>query len=402
MFKQTAYRPNKNKNKKIYNLKGVFIVICALLIVSAGYFSAGSILQLAANVKNSIFNNSGNSQNNIQNQSSSAPVIATVSDVKGIYVPIQTLQSAEGINGIISLTKRTGINAVVFDIKGEDGRLNYVSDIPIAVETNAKAENPLDFKSINEKFRTAGVYTIGRIICFKDNHLPKKKYTYSVPLNGGGMWWNAFYWLNPYNTDATEYLYSIADEAAKNGFKEIMLDEVKFPDSGKLYLLDYGEPAKTKTKPQALADFINTMADRVHAKDMKLSLCIYGQGAFNGTVNAESGQTFDFTALKIDYLSPYFQPSTIKNQFSPSIDSTLFANGENQPAALLKAVITETKKRLNDKIMLRPWIQDYSSAVKSYTAEDIKAQINALKETNCKVFLSWNDDGNYIEDGYTD
>lgn len=402
MFKQSSYRPMSKKNR---NYSGLLIVLFAILIIAVGYFAADGIIGVFNNSSKSIKTNNSNISSQVSSEVNINNLQVLPNEIRGIYVPISTLSTSEGQNSIIALSKKTEINTIVVDVKGEDGKLNYNSTIPLAVSANAVNENSVDFKEINQKLKTAGIYVIARVVTFKDGFLPKFNSKYSVQLSGGGKWWNAFFWTNPYNEEVTDYLYSICDEVSTMGFNEIMLDEVKFPDNGRLELLDYGEISKTISKPKMLNDFVNTFSDKAHNKGLKVSLCIPGQGAFSETVNVESGQTFDLANLKVDYLSPRFQVSTLKTAYSNSvtINDKVIENAENNPSEVVKTAISETLNRMNSlncKAILRPFIGDYDSASKVYTAEDIKAQINACKDAKCGIYLAWNDKGVYREEAY--
>ncbi len=403
MFKQSSYRPVKKKNR---NFGGLLFLVVAILIIVVGYFSAVGIIGLIDNLSKSEKANNSNilSQSSAPNENLNNSQV-DINDIKGIYIPVSILSTLEGQNSVIALSKKTEINTIVVDAKGEDGKLNYISEIPLAVTSNAISENSIDFKEINKKLKTAGIYSIARVVAFKDNFLPKFNSKYSVPLRGGGKWWNTFFWINPYNNEVQDYLYAICDEVSTLGFSEIMLDEVKFPDFGRLDLLDYGEISKNISKPKMLNDFVNAFSDRAHSKGLKVSLCLPGQGAYSETVNVEGGQTFDLANIKVDYLSPRFQISTLKTSYTNSvtINDKVIIKADDNATEVLNIAISETLNRMkleNCKAILRPFIGDYDSSSKVYTFDDIKAQITICKQLKCGIYLAWNDKGIYREQAY--
>lgn len=383
MFRQ-SYNSKKYRRR---NSSGFFIIVLAIFIVVIGYFSAGGIFKFFGNISKSITTKQNVSSSvsktdgneNLQNKFSN--------NIRGIYVPLANINTPEGLNSVIALSKRTEINAVVLDIKGEDGKLNFDSQNSAAITVGAISENKVDFKEINDKLKAAGIYSIARMVCFKDNFMPKANAAFSVQLSGGGRWWNAFYWLNPYSDDAKNYLYAIGEEAATLGFDELMLDEVKFPDNGRTELLGYGEISKTVTKADTLNAFVNNMADKVHQKNIKLSLCVAAQVSLTDMTNNQSGQNFDFANLNADYFSPRFQISSIAS-YSSNPDS----------AQVIQFAIEETNKKIstNSKINLRPWVED-----NTLSEDELKNIISKCKELKCGQYLSLNDKGVYKEGAYS-
>jgi hypothetical protein len=383
MFRQSY---NSKKYRKGSN-SGFFIIVLAIFIVVIGYFSAGSIFKFFGNISKSMNTKQNTSSAVIKVDENENTQNKFSNHIRGIYVPIANINTPEGLNSIIALSKRTEINAVVFDIKGEDGKLNYGSQIEAAISAGAISENKVDFKEINDKLKAAGIYSIARMVCFKDNFMPKANAAYSVQLSGGGRWWNAFYWLNPYSEDAKNYLYAIGEEAAALGFDELMLDEVKFPDNGRTELLGYGEISKTVTKADALNSFVNSIAAKVHQKNILLSLCTSAQVSLTDMSNNQSGQSFDFANLNVDYFSPRFSISSIASYSS-----------NTNPIQAIQYAIEETNKKIssNSKLNLRPWVEDYN-----LSEEELKNIISKCKELKCGQYLSLNDKGVYKEGAYS-
>lgn len=403
MYTRRPYKPRRRyKPHRRYNFAFVGLIFVAIVIIFAGYIFAAPVMGFLKGLNYKTETDKKSS--NLSSLPTQTEHYNELKNINGIFIPASSL-TAEGINSIISMKKDSGINTIVINMKNEDGLLYYQSQNDIAKKYNLISENAVEIQSVLEKLQNAGIYTIAKISCFKDNTLPKRQYLYSVPLAGGGMWWNTFCWINPYYQPGLDYLYSIANELSDYGFDEIMLDEVKFPDSGRLELLDYGEALQTKAKPEALTDFINTMYDKIHSKGKKLSLSIPAIGAYSDMVNIESGQSFNWSNLKIDYLSPYFQPSEMAGPYSipVTIANTLYQNIEQDPQTIIDAAIKETQKRLNSvssKIVLRPWLQDYAAGSKPYTITEIQSQIYACKNNGINNYLFYNPKGEYTSGAY--
>ena len=398
-------RSRRSYGRKSGIFKGILLVLAAVIIVTAGYFVTSGIASL---IKNKPESKADDTPSGItDNTGEETKTVSEVKSVYGVYLPFDKISTAEAQSSILAFVKDTDINTVVIDIKAEDGKLLYNSALPEAIAAASVSESTVDMASLCTKLKSAGVYVVGRVVCFKDNFIPRTEAgrAMSVKNADGSRRWDTYSWMNPYSTEAKNYLLGIIKEAGAFGFDEIMLDEVKFPDS--IYLapqLSYADTANGVSKPDALNGFVNSAADIAHSLNIKLSLSVPASGAYTDTANEESGQTFNFDSLKADYLCPYFQPSLLKQAtVYGNIPADVFANAETSPYNAVKAVTAETLARLkakNSSVQLRPWIQDYSTATTKYTATEIKAQITALKECGCDSYLSYDSDGVYTSDAY--
>lgn len=62
---------------------------------------------------------------------------------------------------------------MVLDVK-EDGKVNYKSDLKSVRDINAYTEL-YDVDKVIKKLKDNGVYVIGRVVCFRDDHLAMKR-----------------------------------------------------------------------------------------------------------------------------------------------------------------------------------------------------------------------------------
>src|SRR5439155_838894 len=73
---------------------------------------------------------------------------------------------------VLDLAARTEINAVVIDVKGDRGWILYRTQIPQALAVGAQGPATLkDFDGLMADLKARGIYTIARIVTFKDNIL---------------------------------------------------------------------------------------------------------------------------------------------------------------------------------------------------------------------------------------
>jgi len=80
---------------------------------------------------------------------------------------------------------------------------------------------------------TKGIYTIARIVVFKDEPLATARHDLAVKSSNGEVWHNrkGLAWTDPFSEEVRDYNIDVAVEAAKAGFDEIQFDYVRFPDA---------------------------------------------------------------------------------------------------------------------------------------------------------------------------
>jgi len=168
-----------------------------------------------------------------------------------------------------------GLNAVIFDMKGDDGRLRYVSDLEEAGRWGTSAAGA----GRNEAIRavTQGeIYTIARVSCFRDNLAPKMQNRLAIrsPI---GNWrdGSGVRWMSPAVPEARAYVAGVCRELAALGFDEILLDNAGFPLEGNLGYIVTGE----RYDPEDLTGPVETFYQEVQAAladypDVKLSFSL--------------------------------------------------------------------------------------------------------------------------------
>ncbi|HTF99721.1 MAG TPA: putative glycoside hydrolase, partial [Nitrospirota bacterium] len=133
----------------------------------------------------------------------------------------------------LRLIAETEINALVIDVKGDHGVITYKSDIPLAAEIGAqKIITVKDIQGLLASLKERGIYTIARIVVFKDTVLGAARPDLALKTRSGELWRDreGLVWVDPAKQEVWDYNIAIAEEAARNGFDEIQFDYVRFPD----------------------------------------------------------------------------------------------------------------------------------------------------------------------------
>lgn len=186
------------------------------------------------------------------------------------YLP--DLSDSVATAGIIQLADKGVINAVVIDMKHDDGTLSYISSNQFAEQSGANAVQD-DAKVIIDQLKDSGLYLVARISAFKDNIVPRKIHSFSAKVQSGVIWLDRDYhgWMNPYLQQAQDYVTDISLELADLGFDEILLENCCFPTIGRPHLIAYGE-YESVSKAETINSFAENLSVRLRDKNTLLSI----------------------------------------------------------------------------------------------------------------------------------
>jgi len=315
-------------------------------------------------------------------------------EVRGVYIPFGLLVKENEIRRIIDLVDRTELNAIVLDVKGDRAWLAYPSELPVAIEIDAYA-NELDLMDLNEFLRLCQereIYTIARIVVFKDNVLAQGKPEWAIHREDGDLWRDLeeLCWVDPFRVEVWDYNVGIAQEVIALGFDEVQFDYLRFPSDGEYWDTVYIEERSFETRIRAMQGF----SQYVHQK-LKPTGAFYSADIFGLTVwtNPEQdmgiGQRLADIAPYFDYLSPMVYPSTFAK------GSLGFQNPALHPYDVVHSSCLRAIERTNTKI--RPWLQHYSLYGVTYDTEQMLAQKKAAEDSGTSGWLFWNAGAKYDE-----
>ena len=154
--------------------------------------------------------------------------------VKGIYVT-GPMAGTSNMDALIDLVDRTELNALVIDVKNDEGRVVCEMDTPLVSEIGAVKRYVQDMPALVNKCKEKGIYLIARIVAFKDPFLAQARPEWSLHNEDGSVFYDkdGLAWVNPYEPQVWEYLLEVSRGAVELGFDEIQFDYVRFStDSG--------------------------------------------------------------------------------------------------------------------------------------------------------------------------
>lgn len=192
--------------------------------------------------------------------------------VKGIYVTGPKAGSA-GMEELIGLVDETELNAMVIDVKNDEGNVTFrlmneeiTQNIPVLdqiSEMQAGVCYIRDIQALMQELKDHNIYTIARIVCFKDPILAAARPELALTKPDGKPVTdaNGLAWVNPYRQEVWEYLTELAEMAADLGFDEIQYDYVRFPVGSDANVADYGVDMDAYPKRQAMQGSVEELQE---------------------------------------------------------------------------------------------------------------------------------------------
>ena len=296
----------------------------------------------------------------------------------------------------LKLINETELNSLVIDVKGDRGVITYKSDIPLAAEIGAqKTIIVKDMKGQLNELKEKGIYTIARIVVFKDNVLGAARPDLAVKTKSGELWRDreGLVWVDPSKQEVWDYNVAIAEEAARIGFDEIQFDYVRFPDQkGPLFSVANTEPNRVS----AIAGFLDEARRRLVPYNVFLSADVFGYVAWNLN-DTMIGQRLDSMAASVDYLALMLYPSG----FQFGIPGC--TNPVEHPSEIIYRTLEQARKRSGiPAVRFRPWLQgfrDYAFDKRNFAGPEIRAQINASDSFGAGGWMLWNPRNVYMAQG---
>lgn len=298
----------------------------------------------------------------------------------------------------IRLTKQTELNAMVIDIKNEYGELTYPSRLESVRRTGADRRAMIrQLKPLLARLHRNQIYTIGRVVVFKDPLLARARPQWALQRKGGGIWRDnkGKPWINPYRREVWEYNIAVASEAAKLGFDEIQFDYVRFPANTPAAeaSIDYGISG-AGPKAGAIGDFLQRARLRLHPQGTKLSADVFGL-VTSSADDMGIGQTWTKVACEVDYISPMTYPS----HYSKGVYG--IGNPDLSPYVTVHSAMSDAVKRnrharckKGTPAGIRPWLQSFTATWLHphlvYGKEEVLLQIEAARRAGVDAYLLWN------------
>lgn len=324
----------------------------------------------------------------------------------GLYMSANTTGIEDSFNTRLDFILDKGLNSVVIDVKDDFGNVTFKNKIGFADEMGISVNYISNLDKVLQTLRDKGIYTIARVVVFRDKVIADVRPDFVTVLNDGELYWERdskgtpqFCWLNPYNKDVWAYVVDIAEEAAKLGFNEIQFDYIRFPTDANVKNADYTTGnVDNLSYMEIIAEFGRYAMDRLSPYGVTVSADVFGTIIISNIDSALIGQDFLELAQIFDVLCPMVYPSHFAN------DTLGVAVPDLDPYGILN----KTFALMNEKLaglegaktaVIRPWLQDFTATwlkqYKSYGGAEITAQIKACADNGISEWLMWDPSNKY-------
>jgi hypothetical protein len=314
------------------------------------------------------------------------------------------LTSEERVRELVELIDRTELNAIVVDVKSDRGWLAYASDVPEAQRSGAYKSVVMDINAFLALCRERNIYTIARLVLFKDPSLAAAYPEWAVHTDDDQVWTDSegSAWGDPFRTEVQDYNIAIAKEVAALGFDELQFDYLRFPSDGAVDQVRYVEGSTAESRSETIAAFCARLRAELDSYAVVISADVFGLTVW---VSPEEdmgiGQRVVDVAPHVDYISPMLYPATF-------VSGNLgYQDPLQHPYEVIYRSCVELDKRIQTHVpssaevaKVRPWLQHYSANGVVYGVEEMHLQKQAAADAQTHGWMFWNAAGKYQAEAF--
>ncbi|HEX3486464.1 MAG TPA: putative glycoside hydrolase [Micropepsaceae bacterium] len=331
---------------------------------------------------------------------SGGPAIVRLSPIspKALYLSFYGIGSKSIRQAALkTIQESPDLNAVVIDVKGDRGLVAYKTEVALAHADGATRITTIpDLPALLKELHEAGIYTIARIVVFKDDPLANMRSDLAVKTDQGSLFRDneGLAWTDPFRREVWDYNIALAVEVARAGFDEIQFDYVRFPDAKNLRFSDTNTMA---SRISAITGFLADARSALAPYNVFLAVDVFGYICWN-TDDTGIGQRLDDIVPLVDYVSPMLYPSG----FSFGIP------GFRDPVQNAREIVRNSLDRAVARthvspLRFRPWLQafkDYAFDRRVFDADEVKIQIEAADSAGSGGWMLWNPRNDYADSGF--
>lgn len=314
---------------------------------------------------------------------------------RALYLSFYGVGSSTIRRNALNLIESTELNAVVIDVKGDRGMVPYRSTVALTAKVGAQDIITVgDIDALLKDLHARGIYTIARIVVFKDNPLATAKPELAV-RRGKAIFHDRenLEWTDPFKKEVWDYNVAIAVEAAKHGFDEIQFDYARCPDARGVV---FSEPNTRPKRVGAINGFLDQARKALTPYNVFLSVDIFGYVNWN-LDDTQIGQQLEEFGSRVDYICPMLYPSG----FQFGIPG--YRNPVSHPHEIVALSLARARQRTGlPPVRFRPWLQafrDYAFDRRYFGGAEIRTQIDAADKFGSDGWMLWNPRNVYTGEG---
>jgi LysM repeat protein len=319
--------------------------------------------------------------------------------ILGIYVPYSAMGHHAHRRHVIDILTKTEINALVIDVKGDYGLISYPTNVSLAHDIGATRPAADDLDELMDFFKANGVYTIARIVTFKDHPLASAHPEWAAQREGDSVWHDReeLAWVDPFIQATWGYNADLAEEAARRGFDEIQFDYVCFPTHSQEGTPHFSQPLSRETRVAAIAGFLSYVRGRLAPMHVRIAANVFGYTCWRKD-DMLVGQDIERMAQHLDILCPMLYPSAFEGGIPGYKDAMAY------PYQIVYESMKQAVRRVEPlDCRVRPWIQDfpdYRSDQRVYGPAGIRAQMQGSLDGGGIGYMAWDPQVKYTSGAY--
>lgn len=319
--------------------------------------------------------------------------------LRGVYLNAYAAGSRTRLKTLLALADSTEINAFVVDVKDEKG-MRYRTELPLQKQIGGEVTIG-NLKGLADSLRAHGIWSIARIVVFKDPMLSAAKPEWSIRNPAGELWRDkeGNSWVSTWDPNVWEYNIQIAEEVLRAGFDEVQFDYVRFPEPFPSLPKQVHQHEKGD-RTAAIEQFLSKARPRIHALGGVMAADLFGLSP-NDPKDIQIGQQWERILAQADHVLPmtypsHYLPTHLKGVPHPNRMpyETVFASvGMGVIRAQRLADLGVTPARVI------PWLQAFSAPWVDknfpYGVEQAAAQIKAVYDVGLNDWIFWHPGSKY-------
>ena len=354
---------------------------------------------------------------------------AVAENKEGLYLPVNHAADSTSLRPYLNLIEERRLNMIVIDMKDDYGRLRFTPQ-NASLTNLGRVFRPVDIEVFLRTMKERGIYTVARIVVFKDPEAAAKNGgAYAVWDSRNDKPWQGYYdtrrrkpapgetqeanplvtilrdndpdyeivrtfydekWVDPYSEIIWDYNAAVAEELYRRGFDEIQFDYIRFPTDGvNLGDARYRWRDNGMDMDSAILSFLRHVRSRVNAP---ISVDIYGANGWYRT-GSRTGQEVEMLAPWVDIICPMYYPSHFEQYFLAQDPP------ERRPYRIYYHGTLRTHIIARGRVVTRPWAQAFYLNVsydrRYYNDDYVRLQAEAVRAVGKGGLTYWNNSGRY-------
>lgn len=278
------YKKVKRYHRSFYSprqwlKKAVGIVVLVAVVLVVGWLAAPHVLDWATHTWYTVVRNRDLSASSEAAASSAAssqaaaepaaasqaqpepePTVPGNTIVEGSWAVLDTSTAQDEASLRAAAQQLAGQGAVYAVVTLKDGSGNILYPSQVAAAAGSVEDASLDPALIASVLKENGLVPVAKLAAFRDPNAARTARNMAIGYVGQEYLWldnkasaGGNPWLNPYSTEAVQFIGDLIEEVHGMGFDHVLLENVQFPSS-RSSKQDYGETGGRSRSAQLTAD----------------------------------------------------------------------------------------------------------------------------------------------------